>query len=865
MTKKAARSSTAERKLAIVGFAFRFPGPGGAEFWRALWEGRHLVSTVDASRWPVDDFHHPRESEPGASYTRAAGSLGKIDGFDAAFFGISPREAMQMDPQQRLLLELTWESLESGGIRPSTIRGSRCAVVAGFSGSDYGYCGAEDIAAVNSFSMTGINGSIAANRISYVFDLHGPSLAVDTACSSSLVAFHQACQAIRSNDADMAIVGAVNLHLHPLAFVAFSKASMLSKRGACRPFDAASDGYVRSEGGAIVVVKPLEAALADRNRIYAIVAGSGINCDGRTEGLTVPSAIAQAALLRETYSRAGIDPAAIDYIEAHGTGTAVGDPIEAQAIGEALGRRRPAGSPLRIGSVKSNIGHLETAAGMAGLVKAILCLQHRGLPRSLHFDAKNSKIPFVDLNIEVVDTPTALPADKHIVIGVNSFGFGGANAHVILESFRDEQAHRRRKSRPGVDHGVPLVLSARSAAALGAVAANLSTLLRDRPDLPLDDIAYSCAFHRDRHPYRALLFAHDRDSAARALDAFARDGRAYSVASGRVLSGARGPAFLYSGNGSQWRGMGGQLLAESEVFRQSIAEVDRWVRQYSDVSVMDVLAGSPARQQLEATEVAQPVLFALQVGITRLLESWGVRPSAVAGHSVGEMAAAWACGALSLEHAAYLVCERSAWQGTTRGKGAMTAVALGPDALRPLLQLVADPPTVAAINSPRSVTVAGSAAQLESLESVLLQRGVVFRRLDLEYAFHSAFMDPIREGVEGALRRIAPRHARVPLYSTVTGEARPGESLDALYWWRNIRDPVRFGPALATMLEAGESVFVEIGPQPILLGYVGECLRAASSEGRMIATLSREQGGLQQLRLRAFDAAVAGCDVDFST
>jgi phthiocerol/phenolphthiocerol synthesis type-I polyketide synthase C len=329
-----ARPLATRTQLAVVGYAFRFPGPGGDDFWRALREGRHLVGSVDASRWAPEAFYHPRESEPGASYTRAAGTLGDVSGFDAAFFGISPREAAQMDPQQRMLLELAWEALEAGGIPPSSIRGSRCSVVVGFSGSDYGYRGAEDVAAIDAFSMTGINGSIAANRISYAFDLRGPSMAVDTACSSSLVAFHQACQAILSQDADLAIVGAVNLHLHPLAYVAFSKASMLSKQGACRAFDADGDGYVRSEGGAIVVVKPLDKALADGNRIFALVAGSGLNCDGRTNGLTVPSAEAQAALLSAVYERAGIKPADIDYIEAHGTGTAVGDPIEARALGQ---------------------------------------------------------------------------------------------------------------------------------------------------------------------------------------------------------------------------------------------------------------------------------------------------------------------------------------------------------------------------------------------------------------------------------------------------------------------------------------------------------------------------------------------------
>jgi phthiocerol/phenolphthiocerol synthesis type-I polyketide synthase C len=849
-------------RLAVVGYAFRFPGPGGDDFWRALWEGRHLVGTVDASRWSPEVFHHPRESEPGTSYTRAAGTLGDVSGFDAAFFGISPREAAQMDPQQRLLLELTWEALESGGIRPSSIRGSRCGVTVGFSGSDYGYRGAEDIAAVDAFSMTGVNGSIAANRISYAFDLRGPSMAVDTACSSSLVAFHQACQAILSQDADLAIAGAVNLHLHPLAYVAFSKASMLSKQGACRAFDADGDGYVRSEGGAIIVLKPLDKALADGNRIYALVAGSGLNCDGRTNGLTVPSAEAQAALLSEVYERAGIKPADIDYLEAHGTGTAVGDPIEARALGEALGRHRPAGSPLRIGSVKSNLGHLESAAGMAGLVKALLCLRHRSLPPSLHFATPNPRIPFADWNLRVVTERTPLDARKRVIIGVNSFGFGGANAHVVLESYQAPVAAQPAETPPADGWLTPILVSARSAGALKASALNLAAWIREREDLGLYDIAYSCAFHRDWLPQRAVAFAHDRRSAVQALEAFGRDDDTRHVAAGRALAHPSGPAFVYSGNGSQWAGMGGVLLAESAVFRDAVAEVDEWVRQFSDVSVLNVLASTAGKQAIDATEIAQPALFALQVGITRLFEAWGIRPSAVVGHSVGEMAAAWACGALSLQQAAYLVCERSAWQGTTRGKGGMTAVALGLEELEPLLVALQDGPAIAAVNSPGSVTLSGTHGQLKSLESLLEARGATFQRLALDYAFHGPAMDAIRGGVEGALRKIAPGAARIPYYSTVTGKPLAGESLDATYWWRNIREPVQFGPAVLGMMQGGTSIFVEIGPQPILRGYLGECLRAAALDGRVIATMSRTADSALHLRKRVFDTLIAGGDAD---
>ena len=850
------------KRIAIVGYAFRFPGPPGDGFWSALCDGRDLVGIMDPTRWSQDIFLHPRETEPGTSYSRFAGSLGDIAGFDAAFFGISPREAAQMDPQQRLLLELTWESLEAGGIPPSKLRGSRSAVFVGFSGSEYSYRVAEDLSAINAFSMTGITGSIAANRISYAFDLRGPSMAVDTACSSSLVAFHQACQSIHSGDADMAITGAVSLHTHPLAHIGFSKASMLSRRGRCQVFDASGDGYVRSEGGAMVVLKPLDAAVADGNRIYAVVAGSGLNCDGKTNGITVPSAEAQAALLRDVYARAGIDPSNIDYLEAHGTGTAVGDPIEARALGEALGKRRAPGAPLLVGSVKSNLGHLEPASGMAGMVKALLCLEHRSIPRSIHFETPNPQIPLDELNLKVVTEQTALDPVKPLIIGVNSFGFGGANAHIILQSY-NQPPDGAAGSHSAHELGeAPLLVSGRSEAALKAAALRLAEFIRAREDVPLYDIAYSCAFHHDWHSHRAVTIGHDRHSAALALERFANSKESRSVASGRALARQAGPVFVYSGNGSQWAGMGGKLLAESREFRNTIGEVDQWMRHFSGVSVLEVLAGGESAPRLDATEVAQPALFALQVGITRMFESWGIRPSAVVGHSVGEIAAAWACGALSLEQAAYLVCERSAWQGATRGKGAMTAVGMGAVELEGLLEASGNRAAIGAINSANSVTVSGSREDLTSMEALLEARGTAYHRLALDYAFHSEFMDGIKDGVESALQKIRPGRARIPFFSTVTGELMAGDALDAVYWWRNIRDPVRFGPAIEAILQAGESIFVEIGPHPVLHGYLGECLRTTAIEGRVIPTMSRQSDGAQSMRMRAFDAIIAGCRSD---
>jgi len=421
-------------KVAITGFSYRFPGAEKERYWQDLLAGRNLVTEVDPIRWDRDSFLHANKNHPGTSYTFAAGSIGDVSGFDAGFFGISPREAALMDPQQRLLLEMSWEALENSGINPCSLRGSNCGVFIGIASADYSYRLADDLAAIDASVATGNTASIAANRLSYVLDLCGPSMAIDTACSSSMVAFHQACCSILAGESVQALTGGISLHLHPYGFLSFSKASMLSRQGQCRVFDAAADGYVRSEGGGIFFLKDYDQALADGNPILAVVATTAVNTDGRKSGLTVPSPRLQAALLKQAYFQAGIDPAAIDYLEAHGTGTAVGDPVEARAIGQALGQRRRADNPLLIGSVKGNIGHLEAASGVAGLVKALLCLRHRLVPATIGFNTPNPQIPFAELNVEVVTANRPLKQEGTLIVGVNSFGFGGANAHVILRS-----------------------------------------------------------------------------------------------------------------------------------------------------------------------------------------------------------------------------------------------------------------------------------------------------------------------------------------------------------------------------------------------------------------------------------------------
>ena len=854
------------KKIAVLGYSFRLPGLKkhcADDLWAALFAGSDLVSEVDPSRWERDNLFHPAKNNPGTSYTFAAGSIGNVAGFDAEFFGISPREAGQMDPQQRLLLEMTWEAFENSGIKPSAIRKSRCGVFVGISSTDYAYRRLDDLASFDASTMTGNTASIAANRISYFFDLRGPSMSVDTACSSSMVAFHQACQAIHAGEADQCLVGGISLHLHPFPFVGFSKASMLSKHGICNAFDAAGEGYVRSEGGGIFVLKDYDKAIADGNRIIAVVAGSGVNCDGKTNGITVPSSEAQAALLEEVYARAGIAADDIDYLEAHGTGTSVGDPIETRGIGNALGSKRQNG-PLPIGSVKSNVGHLEAASGVAGLVKALLCLQKRAVPPTIHLKTPNPKIKFQEWNIAPVTSNLTLPADKALTVGINSFGFGGANAHVVLQTPPIMKIGPNTTS-TATDPAV-FLLSARSDGALQALAGEYAALLGNE-NLSTYDLAHAAFTRRELLEKRLVVRAPDRATLIARLDAFAVNGEAPGAVIGEALAkGSSQAVFFYSGNGSQWAGMGRLLLAQNPVFRASVQEVDALFSRYGDFSVVEKLESMTA-DQLAFTEIGQPTLFALQVGLTRILLDAGIVPAAVTGHSVGEVAAAWASGALTLEQAVQVVFHRSAQQGKTKGVGKMTAAAISAeDAGRLIEELgVGDLVCIAGINSSKGVTFAGDPAGLERIETALQKQNVFQKRLDLDYAFHSPAMDPIRCELENLLADLQPAEARIPFISTVTGGKLAGTALGGSYWWDNIRQPVRFSAAIDELIADGSRVFVEIGPHPVLRSYVKECLQSAGQEGRIVQTMTRNEADAARIEKAVGEILVSGIPLDVNT
>jgi acyl transferase domain-containing protein/acyl carrier protein len=840
-------SAPSEREpIAVIGIGCRFPGRANhpESFWRLLEEGVDAITEVPADRWNLQAFHDPDPSAPGKSYSRWGGFVEGIDRFDSQFFGISPREAARMDPQQRLLLEVAWEGLEDGGIRLDQVAGSRTSVFVGISSFDYPVLETSfrDRGEIDVYSNTGGSLSIAANRISYCFDFRGTSAAVDTACSSALVAVHLACRSIWEDDCPMALAGGVNALLLPDWYVGFCRMGMLSPEGRCRAFAAAAAGFVRSEGAGIVVLKPAARAVVDGDRIYAIIRGTAVNQDGRTPGMTVPSQEAQEELLRQACRDAGVAPGSIQYVEAHGTGTPVGDPIEARALGRVLSAARPRGEPCLLGSVKTNIGHLEAASGIAGLIKVALALRHRRIPGNLHFDRPNPDINFEALRLRVPTRCEAWPAhDAPAVAGVNSFGFGGTNAHVILQqapvTWRARSARRHAKSPSSSEARASLIpLSARSPAALRATARSwLEFVTGCSADVALDEIAASAALFRTHHDHRLAVVAGSTAELAERLREAAEDRASAGVAQGRAAAGHRPRiAFVCSGQGPQWWAMGRQLLDEEPVFRAAIERCDAIVRRLGDWSLFEELTSAESRSRIDNTAIAQPCIFALQVALAELWASWGVRPEAVIGHSVGEVAAAFLAGVFSLDDAVRIIYHRGRLMERVAEGGRMLAVKVSPEAARELAAAFGDRVELAAVNSPSSVTLSGEAGPLEEIAALLEERGVFHRFLKVRYAFHSEQMRPVRSELLSALEGIRPRLATVPLISTVTGRLIEGPELGPEYWWDNVRRTVQFAAGVERLIELECDAAVELAAHPVLSAAVSECCQA---HGKTITAL----------------------------
>ena len=926
--------------VAVVGLACRLPGaPDPAAFWRLLRAGVDAVTAVPEWRWDAEALFDADVAAPGRANSRWGGFVDDVEGFDAEFFGISPKEAVWLDPQQRLALELGWEVLEDAGVVPATLRGTGTGVFLGAMADDYATLAATTSADLTRHSLTGLSRGLLANRLSYLLGVHGPSLVVDTGQSSSLVAVHLACESLRRGEAELAIAGGVQLNLVPESTVGASKFGALSPDGRCHTFDARANGYVRGEGGGAVLLKPLPAALADGNTVYCVIRGSATNNDGTTDTLTTPSVHAQAAVLAAAYRAAATDPAAVDYVELHGTGTRAGDPVEAAALGTALGAHRPAGAPLRVGSVKTNIGHLEGAAGIAGLLKVVLTLHHRVLPPSLHFETPHPDIPLAELNLRVQGAAEPLPRDRVVVAGVSSFGMGGTNCHVVLAAaapppdadrpatvddrpadpaadrvdgrvvdrvdgrvagpvagrvidrvvdpaadrvdgpVTDPAAGRvvdpvadpvdgrvidpvagrvdRRVVDPAADRVagpvagravervVPWPVSGRSAAALRAQALRLHEFVAARPDLTTADIGYSLATSRTPFAHRAVVVGAGRDELLAGVRAL-RDGfPAPGLVQGTGGGGTAGKTvFVFPGQGSQWPGMARELLDDSPVFAETMHRCAAALAPYADWSLLDVVRDAPGAPALARDDVVQPALFAVMVSLADMWRAAGVRPDAVIGHSQGEMAAAYVAGGLSLADAVATVALRTRAVVHIGADGGMLSVPRPEARVRRRIARFGGRLGVAAVNGPRSTVVSGDLVAMTELAQEYRDEGVAARVVPIGYASHSSHVERIRAELADLLSGVRPRRGDVAFYSTVTGGLLDTAELDGDYWYRNLRQPVRFQDAVEAALRDGHRTFVESSPHGVLGAAIDEIADGTGSA--VVGTLRKGPAQLRQ-------------------
>lgn len=827
--------------IAIVGAACRLPGDVNHldDYWQLLVDQRVVVSEVPPERWNAAAWYDPNPDAAGKTYVTRGGFLRDAEGFDAAFFHISPRELKSLDPQQRLLLETAWEALEQAGENPEGLRGSRTGVFVGISAGDPGEkpdCG--DPAAA--YQVTGGASSVAAGRISFFLGLHGPSLAVDTACSSSLVAVHLACQALRAGDCDRAIVGAVNLLSSPHGFVALSRLRALSSDGRCKPFAANADGFGRAEGCVAIILKRRADAERDGDRILALVRGSAVNHGGASSGLTVPNGPAQEALMRDALSRAGVTPGDVDFVECHGSGTPLGDPIEVQALSAVYGRDRSPWHPLRLGGVKANLGHLEAGAGLAGLLKTILCFEHEEIAPQPPLGELTPHVPWSGMALKVATEPHPWPRGvRPRLAGVSAFGLSGTCAHLILEEPPPADRHAPHPGRAAE----LIVLSAKTPAALNETARRLHDQLEKDPRIALPDLALSLATGRAHLPHRLALSVSSSADAKTALAEAARGETPKGGARGRA-SGSDGSkvAFVFPGQGSQWLGMGRQLLEEASVFRSAMERCDEAIRAKAGWSVIAELLADDATSRLAEIDIVQPVLFAMEVALAALWRSVGVEPDLVIGHSLGEVAAAHTTGALSLADAASIIVRRSRLLRRIIGQGEMAMIELPLSEAEAELTAYKNRLGVAVVNSPRATVVAGEPEALSAFLAGLKERGTFGRRIKVDVASHCAQVDPLLPELAAALSGIAPRTGTIPMLSTVDGRRLSGPELDAAYWTENLRRPVHFQAAVEDALLSGEDVkFIEMSPHPLLIQSIIETGQAQNRAVVASGSLKRDQ------------------------
>ncbi|GCE00989.1 type I polyketide synthase [Embleya hyalina] len=856
--------------IAIVGMACRFPGGLNTpeDLWRFVAEGGDAIGDFPTDRgWDVDALYDPDPDRPGTSYVREGGFLYDVADFDAEFFGISPREAAAMDPQQRLLLEIAWEAVERAGIDPTSLRHSRTGIYTGINGLDYTTVLARTAKGRDGTLGMANGASLLAGRVAYILGLEGPAVTVDTACSSSLVALHLAGNALRSGECDLALVGGATVMCTPESFVNFSRQRGLARDARCKPFSAAADGFILSDGAGLFLIERLSDARRNGHAVLAVLRGSAINQDGASNGLTAPNGPAQERVIRQALHNAGLATGDVDAVEAHGTGTTLGDPIEAHALLATYGQDRPAARPLRLGSIKSNIGHTQAAAGVAGLIKMVLALRHGVLPGTLHVDAPSPHIDWSAGRVELLTEPVPWPSsDRPRRAGVSSFGASGTNAHVVVEEAPPEGGDDVTEvPRPaGVGGVLPWVLSARSEAALRAQAGRLRDWLDEHPDADPADVGRSLAAGRAVLERRAVVRGRDVAELGVGVGEVADGGE---LAAARPMFAGPGPVFVFPGQGSQWVGMAARLLECSPVFAEAVAEcaavMDPLV---ADWSLLDVLRAGAGGASAERVDVVQPALFAVMVGLARWWESCGVRPSAVIGHSQGEIAAAHVAGHLSLADAIRIVVFRSrALRGITAAGGGMVSVGVSVERAE---ELVAGSPglSLAAVNGPRGVVVSGDREALAVVVDACEREGVRARWIPVDYASHSAHMEVVRDEVERLSAEVTPRAGRVPMYSTLTGEAVTDPAvLGGGYWFENLRGTVRLTTAVEAAVADGHVAFVECSPHPGLVVPLADTLEELGvDDGTVLETLRRDDGGPDRLVAALSAAFVAGVPVDWA-
>jgi malonyl CoA-acyl carrier protein transacylase len=856
--------------IAIIGMGCRFPGGASTpkRFWELLKKGVDAITEVPRERWNLDDYYDPDPESPGKIYTRYGGFIEQIDEFDANFFGISPREAIHLDPQQRLLLEVSWEAIEYAGRNPQELNGSKTGVFIGICGNDYSHLVFhQDPEKIDAYAASGNAHSTASGRISYIFGLLGPSLAVDTACSSSLVSIHLACSSLRKQECNLALAGGVNRLISPEGSIAFSKARMLSFDGRCKTFDASADGFVRGEGCGMVVLKRLSDAIADRDNILAVIRGTAINQDGHTSGLTVPNGPSQQAVIRQALENGGVEPANISYFEAHGTGTSLGDPIEVGALGTVFGTTHSQEQPLIVGSVKTNIGHLEGAAGIAGLMKVVLQMQNQQIVPSLHFNQPNPYINWSELPVKIpTQTSPWSTNGKSRMAGVSSFGFGGTNAHVILEEAPIQESQVKDSYLDQRPCHI-LTLSAKCEKALQELGQRYGEFLGNNSTASIADICFTAHTGRSHFNHRLAIITSDKQELADQLVKISAGEKVNGVFSGKLHSN-RSPkiAFLFTGQGSQYINMGRQLYETQPVFRQTLDQCEQILQSYLEKSLLDVIYPENTKEinnsVIDQTAYTQPALFAIEYALAQLWQSWGIKPDVVMGHSVGEYVAATVAGVFSLEDGLKLVAHRGRLMQQLPSGGEMVAVMASFERVNQVIAPYTEKVAIAAINGPVSVVISGAAEAIGMVRDSLEAEVIKTKQLQVSHAFHSPLMEPMLADFEAVANQITYHQPRIPLISNVTGARADERIATTSYWVNHVSQPVKFAQSMETLHQEGYEVFLEIGPKPILLGMARQCL--PEGVGVWLPSLRSGQGDWPQILQSLGELYVQGVKVDWS-